>query len=181
MYSRPRLPALLLASLPLTGLAPAAYCSAEISAQHAAHEHGKVTLHVSVDDTRLSIELIAPALNIIGMERPARNDEERAHVAAVHRWLASGSAAFGVPRAAACRREAVPLTAPHLGAGAHDEHADYRVVFSYRCASPRALQWVEFWLLERLFAVEAATTQVLAGSLQTSVAVTRGRERVALK
>ena len=47
--------------------------NAEEFEQHHAHEHGKVTLNVAIDESTLVVELDAPAINVVGFEHAPRN------------------------------------------------------------------------------------------------------------
>ncbi len=94
----------------LATLAPVA--QAEEFEQHAAHEHGKVTVNVAVDGATLTAELDAPAINVVGFEHAPRDAAESARIEAVNRWLAAGAGIVGVPPAAGCRLARVEYSAP---------------------------------------------------------------------
>jgi hypothetical protein len=207
--SLPRPTALLLAlatMLPAATLAasPAAppAAAADGFTQRGAHEHGKVTINLAVEGGTLTAELDSPAINVVGFERAPRDAAEKARVAEVDRWLASGVAVLGVPAAAGCVRSRIEYTPPALGgAHAHDEHdeyehehehdhepdgeaeghSDYDARFTFTCSNPAALAWVDLWLLRRLVNVAAAEVNLVTPQQQTQLTVTGRDARVALR
>ncbi|MBM4192387.1 MAG: DUF2796 domain-containing protein [Gammaproteobacteria bacterium] len=146
------------------------------SEQHK-HEHGTVTFNVAIDGNVLSLEIEAPAINVLGFEKSPRTDAERQTVATVDAWLSAGREIAGVPRSAGCRAQSVIYEAPKLGSG----HADYRPRFVFRCGNPAALEWVELWALRRFKDVEKAKVNVISASMQRQETLAPGRLRVSLK
>jgi Protein of unknown function (DUF2796) len=171
-------------------LAPAA-----VFEQHRPHVHGNVTLNVAVDGTTLSIELAAPAINVVGFEHVPRTPDERAAVTRIATYLRGGRALIGVPPAADCRFVGTEYTEPQweadsesedhsrdadiIGHG-HEHHADYEARFNFRCAHPAELAWFEPWLLMKLVDVTEAHVNIVTAIGQRSETVTSGRTRVEL-
>jgi hypothetical protein len=157
--------------------------------QHAAHQHGKVTVNLAVDGATLTAELDAPAVNVIGFERAPRDAAESARIDAANRWLAAGAGIVGVPPAAGCRLARVEYSAPAFAAvaagpptaAAAREHGDYEARFSYTCARPEALAWVELWLVKRLLQVAAIDVNIVTATLQTQRSVGPQQLRIALR
>ena len=125
-------------ALILLGAAPAA------SAQTLdAHAHGRSLWNIAIQDiaaggVAIDMELIAPAHDIVGFERPARSAADQTAVAEAVATLADGAALFAFPAAAGCtlRDTAVVATqsadhpnpshhdGDHRGAGHPDTHGD---------------------------------------------------------
>lgn len=141
------------------------------------HVHGAVTFNVALEGNVLSLEIDAPAINVLGFEKSPRNDDERQAVASVDAWLSAGRDIAGVPRAAGCRLQSVSYEAPKLGRG----HADYRPRYAFRCDNPAALEWVELWALRRLKDVEKAEVNVISATMQRQDTLAPGSLRVSLK
>lgn len=141
------------------------------------HVHGAVTFNVAVEGNVLSLEIDAPAVNVLGFEKAPRNDVERQAVASVDAWLSAGRDIAGVPRAAGCRLQSVTYEAPKLGSG----HADYRPRYAFRCDNPAALEWVELWALRRLKDVEKAEVNLISATMQRQETLAPGSLRVSLK
>ena len=141
------------------------------------HVHGEVTFNVALDGEALTVELDAPAINVVGFEKTPRTDAERKAVATVDAWLAGGSEIAAVPRNAGCRLQSVDYTPPKLGSG----HADYRARYAFRCTNPGALEWVELWALRKLEGIERAEANVITSTVQRQQDLTGGNLRVSLK
>ena len=165
---------------------------AEEFEQHGAHEHGKITINAALENRELSIELDAPAINVVGFEHEPRTDTEKAAVRDAAALLKSAQGLFGFPPAARCQRIGSQVTAPHWESEAdeaqeehehehdHEHHADYEARFTYRCAAPQQLTWLEPWLLEKLRNVHEARINLITPSGQRSQSVTHAHERVTL-
>lgn len=149
----------------------------EESAGLGKHVHGAVTFNVVLEGDLLSIEIDAPAINVLGFEKSPRSEAERQAVAETNAWLASGRQVAGVPRKADCRLDTAEFDAPKLGTG----HADFRPRYAFRCNNPAALDWVELWALRRLKAVEKAEVNVITATLQKQETLAPGTLRVSLK
>jgi hypothetical protein len=157
--------------------------------QHGAHEHGKITINAALDKQELSIELDAPADNVVGFEHAPRTDTETTAVREAAALLNSAQGLFGFPSAAKCRLATSQLTAPHWesetspaqGEVAHEHHADYEARFTYRCDVPQALVWFEPWLLGKLLNVHEARVNLITLGGQRSQVVTQAHERVTLR
>jgi Protein of unknown function (DUF2796) len=157
--------------------------------ERAAHEHGKVTINVALEETQLVIELDSPAVNIVGFEHEPRTDGERAAVRKASDILKSGKGLFGLSKDALCMFEGADIKAPKWEQsreeqGAHDEHehhADYEARFTYRCDAPRNLTWLEPWVLDKLLNVVEARVNITTGAGQQSEVVKSGQARVSLR
>jgi hypothetical protein len=162
---------------------------AEEFEQHAAHEHGKVTINAALEEKLLVIELDSPAVNVIGFEHEPRTDDERTAVRAASDFLKSGRGLFGIPKEALCLFEGANVKAPrweqssegHGERGEHEHHADYEARFTYRCEAPRSLTWIEPWLLDKLHNVTEARVNIATATGQQSEVVKSGHARVSLR
>ena len=89
------------AALPLLAIAGADAAQAQ-SRQLDAHVHGESVLAIAVDGARVVIELDAPGMDIVGFERTATSEADKAAVEAARETLADPVAVFGIPAAAGC-------------------------------------------------------------------------------
>jgi Protein of unknown function (DUF2796) len=161
--------------------------------QHHAHEHGKVTLNIAVDSPTLSMELDAPAANVVGFEHAPRTSPERAAVANAPAFIRAGRSLIGVPPAAGCHfvnteftepkwePDNEPAAAESKTGAAHEAHADYEARFSFRCDHPELLAWLEPWLLLKLMNVTEARINILTPSGQRTETVTNPRAHIRLQ
>ncbi|MEZ5459334.1 MAG: DUF2796 domain-containing protein [Steroidobacteraceae bacterium] len=169
--------------------------------QEAKHVHGAVTLNLALENGLLSVEMEAPAINVVGFERAPRDAAEEKVVRDAAAWLGAGRALLGVPAAAGCRRVEASVEAPKWSdatgkdGGKHDHdhdhdhehgddehaHADYLATASYQCSNPAALAWIEVWALRQLRDVTEVTVNVVTPEVQKSVRTSRADERIALR
>jgi hypothetical protein len=159
---------------------------AEEFAQHGAHEHGKITINAALENQQLSIELDAPAINVVGFEHAPRTEPEKTAVRQAAALLQGAQRLFGFPPAARCQRVGSQVTAPHWESETNESHegpehhASYEARFTYRCEASQQLAWLEPWLLETLRNVHEARINLITPNGQRSQVVTNARERVPL-
>ena len=67
-----------------------------------AHEHGRGTLNIALEGSRLTMELEAPGVDIVGFEHKAKSAKDKAAVANAKKQLAKPLALFKLPAAAGC-------------------------------------------------------------------------------
>lgn len=190
-------------------LATASVATAPLAAQEfkqeGKHVHGQVTLNLALENDLLSVEMEAPAINVLGFERAPRDAAEQQLVRDAAAWLGAGRSLLGVPAAAGCRRVEASVDAPkwedtkgkagdkHDHSHDHDHghdhahgdeehaHADYLASATFKCSNPAALAWVEVWALRQLRDVTEVTVNVVSPQVQKSVRTNRADERIALR
>jgi hypothetical protein len=136
--------------------------------QHQAHVHGEAELMLAVDGQMLELELISPAMNIVGFEHTPATP---AQIEAVHQAVArlqEADSLFQLPPAAGCRLvDAEVETGLMATAGQHaheghpaeshehqghqderDGHAEFHAHYRYRCGKPEALDSMGVRLFE---------------------------------
>lgn len=128
------------------------------------HEHGVARLDIAIDGQWLNVEFESPLDNLVGFERPPRNERERELLRAAARQLREGRL-IEPPAAAGCTLASVQWDAPWVdpallaapGAsapafkrppGTTPEHADLEVLMQYRCTEPGALTELQVRLAE---------------------------------
>jgi uncharacterized protein DUF2796 len=99
------------------GLAAAAGVSHAQQRQAGAHEHGRGTLNIALEGSRLSMELEAPGADIVGFEHKAKTQAQKAAVEKAEEQLEAADALFQLPAAAGCVLEASTVA---LESGDHD-------------------------------------------------------------
>ena len=76
--------------------------------QHGVHEHGVSRLNVAVEGEDVYLELVSPAVNIVGFEHRPKNEEQQAAVRKGIRALERAVRLFALPPAARCRFSRTP-------------------------------------------------------------------------
>lgn len=178
-------------------LCMAAPVAADEFTQHGAHEHGRALLQVALQDNTLQVELVVPALHVLGFEHEPRTQAERQTAATAPARLRDLATPVRLPDAAGCQRQSARLVEEEKPSGGHDahhghqhghahdhgagEHHDIHVTWTYRCAQPGALTWLEPALLSSLRDVSRLQVDSLLPGAQKSSRVSRANERVALR
>lgn len=174
------------------------------SAAHAgkAHEHGVVRLDVSVEGSRLTIDMVAALDNWLGFERAPRTDAERkaaAEVLARLRNPQQGTPLFVPDAAAQCQLVKAEVSAPVLEPGtkpaaksatapasppaAHKsggEHADLEASYTFQCAQPTPLRTLELGLFDAYKRIQRIHVQVAGPKGQSKVTLKRPARSITL-
>jgi hypothetical protein len=116
-----------------------------------AHEHGVASLNVALDGQTLEIQLESPAMNMVGFEHEAKNDADRAKVAAARQHLEQPQALFALPIEAKCALQDSELDSPLFAGDEHAEHehgdeqghSDIDASYRFACANAEALKTLE--------------------------------------
>jgi hypothetical protein len=162
--------------------------------QHGVHEHGTVEIDIVAESGKLSLEIRAPAINVVGFEHSPRTAQERAAAAGAIAMLKSASGFVGAPPEARCRLASSQASPPawdeddhdhddHAAEDDHDahEHMEYSARLSYLCDAAPKLEWLELWVLGKLKNVREARVNVITPEGQHSQRVRAPSERVPLQ
>ena len=174
------------------------------SAAHAgkAHEHGVVRLDVSVEGSRLTIDMVAALDNWLGFERAPRTDAERkaaAEVLARLRNPQQGTPLFVPDAAAQCQLVKAEVSAPVLEPGAKPaaksatapasppaahksggEHADLEASYTFQCAQSTPLRTLELGLFDAYKRIQRIHVQVAGPNGQSKVTLRKPARSVPL-
>ena len=172
-----------------------------------AHEHGRGTLNVAVEGSRLSMELEAPGADIVGFEHKARTQKQKAAVAAANKQLAAPQALFELPATAGCALKDAKVAfqaedhdhghghgARHdpkegtKGGGrggakeghADDEHSVFRVEYTFDCKAPASITSIGFGYFKAFAGAEKLDVTVVTSKQQNRFEVNRAMPRIDL-
>lgn len=162
--------------------------------QHGVHEHGTVEINIAAESGKLSLEIRAPAINVVGFEHPPRTAQERATAADAVALLKSASGFITAPPDARCRLTSSRASPPawdeddpdHGNHAAEDDHGahvhtEYSARLSYVCEAAQKLQWLQLRVLGKLRNVHEARVNVITSTGQHSQRVRAPNERVSLQ
>jgi len=171
------------------------------SAQHrevGAHEHGRGTLNIAMEGTRVTMELEVPGADIVGFEHAAKTKKQKAAVEKAKTQLAAPLALFVLPAAAACKLGEAKVeieggaddhdhgkgkdkSAKGASKGHHEQgHSEFRAQYALECASPASLTAIEFAYFKTFAAAQKLEVNVITSKGQTKFEVTRGKPRIDL-
>jgi hypothetical protein len=171
--------------LVLTAASPAL---AQTKRQLSAHEHGKGTLSVAVDGGTLALDLEAPGMDIVGFEREAKSQADKAKIADAVRKLEKAGELFVLPTAAGCilatAKAGLKEDDDHdakAGAQAHDEHTEFAASYTFTCTAPGALTSIGLEYFKVFPGAQRLTVTVVSGTGQSQTTVTRAKPQLAIK
>ena len=90
-----------------------------------AHVHGLSELTIAMDDHFLDIEFASPAMNLLGFEYKASNDEDRATVKKVESLLLKPNQLFTLSDAACTHVKTTFDLSDHIDTEDHKQHQDH--------------------------------------------------------
>jgi len=167
-----------------------------------AHEHGSARLNAALDGNRLELELISPAMNLLGFEHAPANAADEAKIASARSQLEQPLALFGLPAAAGCSVSEQQfagdlLGSAHAGYQRGDEHAhkqehkhdhddheagghsDIEAHYQFDCSNPGSLQALDLkGLFERFPGTEKIQVQLIGPNGQQGAELTPARTQL---
>jgi hypothetical protein len=185
------------------GLAAAASIGSAQHRQAGAHEHGRGTLNIALEGSRLSMELEAPGMDIAGFEHKAKTKKQEAAIASAKKRLAVPQTLFQLPASAGCvlKEAKVALEGEdhddehsHKDDGGKDdgsksadvkadhdhEHSGFRAEYAFDCKAPANLTIVGFDYFKAFAGAQKLDVTVITPKGQSKFEVSRARPRLDL-
>jgi len=168
------------------------------AAQHrqlGAHEHGRGTLNIAIEGTRVSMELEAPGADIVGFEHAARTGRQKTQLEQAKKQLLAPQTLFKFPDAAGCvvAGASVDIESDeheHEASGGaqkkHDDaaeersHSNFHGQYSFTCNAPTAITAVDFGYFRAFAGAQKLEVNVITSKGQTAFEVTRAKPRIDL-
>jgi hypothetical protein len=151
----------------------------------APHVHGAGTLNIAIDGATVTMELNAPAHDIVGFEHKPNNAAQRRAIDTAKRQLSRPLALFVVPPAAGCIVKSAEVkfdtgeakTAPAKAApakpaaepkpeAAEAKHADFDADYVLTCKAPDKVQSIQFPYFKAFRGAEKLTVTIVGASQQ---------------
>ncbi|NVO54260.1 DUF2796 domain-containing protein [Rhodobacteraceae bacterium B1Z28] len=159
-------------------------CPAALAAQDSQletpHQHGVGTLGITFSGAEFTLSLVVPGIDIIGFERPAANDDDRAMVAIAISDLSKPLELFIVPTEAGCFTASANVTltsesseeTPETGEQT-STHSEFQADYAIQCQDMEALDTIEFAYFDRFESTDKLKVQVELAGLMHKFDVTR--------
>ncbi len=171
------------------------------------HQHGQASAAISMDGNTLTIDFEADMADMVGFERAPRDVAEEAALAALEERLRDGPPLFSAIDRAGCTLESAKVEGAYLGDAvdhhAHDDHeheaagdhdhehehenhahgvADHLIVTSWTwtCAAPERLTWVETDVFSAFPAIERIETVIFSSTGQAGAILSSSSTRAQL-
>ncbi len=183
-------------------LVPTAVCAEEAHRELGAHVHGHGTLNIAIEDKRLSMELEAPGMDIVGFEHAASTDAQKAVVEKAKALLQKPLELFALPAGAGCSVSAsnVAIEAEHHHDGddddhdhdagdktaedhdhdghdhdGHEGHNQFHATYEIACTNPSELASIDFGYFKQFAGAQGLTVNVVAAKGQSKYEVSRDK------
>lgn len=195
-------PAIAAAVLAVT--APVAVKAEEGHRELGAHVHGHGTLNLAIEDNRVSMELEAPGMDIVGFEHAATSDDQKAAVDKAKALLGKPLGVFALPAAAGCTLASsdVAIEAEHHNDGdaddhdhdakegaadhdhddhdghdhdAHAGHNQFHATYAFDCTNPGELTAITFDYFKHFAGAQGLTVNVVTAKGQNKYEVSRDK------
>lgn len=161
-----------------------------------AHEHGHSALNIAVEGKRVSMELHAPGMDVVGFEHEAETEVDKAAVRRAEAALADPLSLFVLPAAAGCKVAEVEVGLEgeeHHGEGhapgeehargeAADEgeHTEFRAEYALDCVDPAKIDGITFAYFDKFQGAEEVEVTLVTANGQSTFEVERGQPRLKL-
>lgn len=179
--------------MPLLLLLGSALVASAALAQHrelGAHEHGRGTLDIVLEGSRLNMEFEAPGADIVGFEHPAKTRQQKAAVEKAKKQLSAPQSLFQLPSSAGCVLQEAKVT---VEGGGHDhdgkkepaghgagEHSAFNAQYAFDCKAPSSITAIEFAYFRVFAGAQKVDVNVVTPKAQTKLEATRAKPRVDL-
>ena len=163
------------------------------------HEHGRGTLNIAIEAGRISMELEAPGVDIVGFEHAAKTARQKAALENAKKQLLAPQSLFKFPRAAGClvadakvdiereEHEHDQGTEPHAeqhkaeAAAAEEKgHSNFHAEYAFTCNAPTSITAVEFGYFQAFAGAQKLEVNVITPKGQTKFEVSRAKPRIDL-
>ena len=154
------------------------------------HVHGSGTLNIVIEGNKVSMDLSAPANDILGFEHQPSTPEQEKILASAKAALAQPLTLIELPVAAGCKVETVNVTfnaaepaataAPAKLAG-ESQHADFDVDYALTCAAPEKITQLSFTYFKQFAGAQKLAVTIVSDKGQTQHEVTREIAMLTLK
>jgi hypothetical protein len=174
--------------LMLVGSAASVSLPALAHREAGAHEHGRGTLNIAVEGSKVTMELEVPGFDIVGFEHVAKSRRDKQAVEKAKAQLQAPLALFKLPAAADCR---VTEAKVEFGADEDDkaagakakeehEHAEFHAQYALECQSPVSITGIEFPFFRAFSGAEKLDVNVITAKGQNKFEVSRKRPSLSL-
>jgi hypothetical protein len=162
-----------------------------------AHEHGRGTLNIAVEGNKVTMELEAPGVDIVGFEHEAKTGREKAAVEKAKAQLMTPLSLFKLPAAAGCR---VTEATVEVEVGEHDHdakeaakapeagkapakgegHSEFHAQYTLECKAASSITGVEFGYFRAFAGAEKLEVNVITPKGQSKFEATRAKPSISL-
>lgn len=151
--------------------------------QLGSHVHGQGSLDIAIEDNKISLDLMAPGMDVAGFEHEAKSNADTAAVEKALTALGQGTLMFKFPSQAECRVDKADAKREdeHDGDKGHKdgddkaEHAQFHAEYQLTCAAPQALNAIEANYFKVFPAAQLLNVSIVTSKGQTQTQISRDK------
>lgn len=150
------------------------------------HVHGQGTLDIAIEGNKISMELVAPGMDIVGFEHVATTADQKAAVEKAKAKLKDVLGVFQLPTAAKCKTASADVESRkethHPGDKDDDDdkpgapqHSEFHATYSIECESPENVTGLETVYFKNFAGAQLLNVNVTTSKGQTQAQMTRAK------
>ncbi len=190
----------LFALFALASIVATASSAAQGHRELGAHEHGRGTLNIAVEGNKVTMELEAPGVDIVGFEHAARTRREKTAVDKAKTQLMAPLSLFTLPASADCR---VTEASVEVEVGEHDHdgkeaagaakspkdgkasaksegHSEFHAQYTLECKAASSITAIELGYFRAFAGAERLEVNVITPKGQSKFEATRDKPSISL-
>ncbi|MCU7805702.1 MAG: DUF2796 domain-containing protein [Candidatus Thiodiazotropha sp. (ex Lucinoma borealis)] len=148
--------------------------------QHGVHVHGEAQLFVAQEGNVLEIELLSPAMNIVGFEHQPSSKVQTQAVETAIATLKQPTRLFNLPSAAGCSVESAEAASPQAVHDHHEHdhqdhkhqdetHSDFTGHYRFECSAITQLEVIRIDLFKHFPGIERIEAQTVSNRGQHKI------------
>ena len=162
-----------------------------------AHEHGRGTLNIAVEGSKVTMELEVPGVDLVGFEHTAKTRRDKSAVEKAKTQLMAPLTLFKLPAAADCRvteakievevgehdhdaKEEAPGAKGGKPAAKSEGHSEFHAQYALECAAPGNMTAIEFGYFRTFAGAQKLDVNVITPKGQSKFEVTRSNPNLSL-
>jgi hypothetical protein len=152
------------------------------------HVHGQGTLDIAIEGKKISMELIAPGMDIVGFEHVPSTDDQKAAVEKAKAKLTDVLSVFKLPAAAKCKADTADVESRNEThqPGEKDpdeaeeklpghEHSEFHATYTITCEAPESLTGLDTVYFTNFGGAQLLNVNITSSKGQTQAQMTRAK------
>lgn len=151
------------------------------------HVHGQGTLDIAIEGKKISMDLVAPGMDIVGFEHIATTDAQKQAVEKAKAKLTDVLGVFKLPASANCKADAANVESRkethHPGDKDDDDddkpgapqHSEFHATYTITCEAPESITGMETVYFTNFAGAQLLNVNVTTSKGQTQAQMTRAK------
>jgi hypothetical protein len=144
--------------------------------EYSSHIHGEATANITLIDSKLTIQLHLPAINVFGFERQPQNQNEQRTITSQLNLLQNNAAI--IQHSADCEPKDSEVITDfqsshdnHQHTHKNDQHSDIETIYTYLCKDIDRIE-LSFNLFDKMYSLQKIIVQYVSDETQNTFTIT---------